>query len=114
MANTHASRATPRKRVALAGYDNLLVDIAVVLEDARRTAARAVTSVMTTTYWLVGQRIVEQEQHGASRAGYGDELIYSVKRSARPQNGRARATTWVIDSTQRSLRALPLVKFASR
>ena len=38
------------------------------------------------TYWLVGRRIVEQEQHGASRAGYGDELIerVSIDLQARP------------------------------
>lgn len=31
--------------------------------------------VMTVTYWRVGRRIVEEEQHGKVRAGYGEELV---------------------------------------
>lgn len=27
---------------------------------------------MTTTYWLVGRRIVDQEQLGSARVAYGD------------------------------------------
>lgn len=30
---------------------------------------------MTATYWEMGHRIVEHEQHGKSRAGYGEELL---------------------------------------
>jgi hypothetical protein len=33
-----------------------------VIEDARRAAARSVSAVMTATYWLIGRRIIEQEQ----------------------------------------------------
>ena len=36
-----------------------------MIEEARRVAARSVNAVMTATYWLVGRRIVEQEQQGA-------------------------------------------------
>jgi DUF1016 N-terminal domain len=52
---------------------------------ARRVAARSVNAVMTATYWLVGRRIVEQEQQGAERAGYGERLL---KRLARDLSGR--------------------------
>jgi len=31
--------------------------------------------VMTATYWELGRRIVEFEQGGERRAGYGEELI---------------------------------------
>jgi hypothetical protein len=48
----------------------LLTYVARVIDEARRAAARAVNAIMTTTYWLVGRRIVEQEQHGAARAGF--------------------------------------------
>ena len=30
---------------------------------------------MTITYWLIGRRIIEEEQQGAARAGYGEELL---------------------------------------
>lgn len=46
-----------------------------LLESARRASARAVNAVMTAAYWQVGRRIVESEQGGASRAGYGERLL---------------------------------------
>ena len=30
---------------------------------------------MVRAYWLVGREIVEEEQHGSARAGYGEELM---------------------------------------
>lgn len=56
-------------------YDGLLHDILELLSAARRTAARAVNTVMTVTYWEVGRRIVEREQGGKERAGYGEEVM---------------------------------------
>jgi predicted nuclease of restriction endonuclease-like (RecB) superfamily len=53
----------------------LVGGIAELLETARRTSARAVNALMTATYWEVGRRIVEFEQGGQRRAGYGKELI---------------------------------------
>lgn len=56
-------------------YLVLCDDIALLLETARRASARAVNSIMTATYWEVGHRIVEYEQKGNTRAGYGEELL---------------------------------------
>src|ERR1019366_3197477 len=52
-----------------------LGDIVSLLEAGRRLSARAVNAAMTAAYWGVGQRIVEQEQRGHARAGYGEELV---------------------------------------
>jgi len=57
------------------GYDAILAEVSGLLESARRASARAVNAVMTATYWLIGQRIVEHEQGGAGRAEYGAELL---------------------------------------
>jgi len=46
-----------------------------LLKTARQTAARAVNSVMTATYWEIGRRIVEFEQRGQHRAVYGEALL---------------------------------------
>jgi hypothetical protein len=86
MARLLNKQTKPLEQVALAGYDGLLTDVARVIEEAKRTAARAVNAIMTSTYWLVGRRIVEQEQHGAARAGYGQEII-----ERRPGSGVASA-----------------------
>jgi predicted nuclease of restriction endonuclease-like (RecB) superfamily len=80
--------ANPSKQLALAGYAGLLADVARVIEDARRAAVRSVNAVMTATYWLVGRRIVEQEQRGAPRAGYGEELLKRLSRDLSRRFGR--------------------------
>ena len=42
---------------------------------ARRTAPRSVNAIMTATDWEIRRRIVEYEQGGMERAGYGQKLI---------------------------------------
>jgi predicted nuclease of restriction endonuclease-like (RecB) superfamily len=59
----------------LLGYGEMLADVARLLESGRRAAARSVNAVMTATYWEIGRRIVEYEQGGKARAGYGEGLI---------------------------------------
>lgn len=56
-------------------YPGLLRGIVQDLEQAHRASARSVNTLMTTTYWLVGRRIVEFEQEGRSRAAYGASLL---------------------------------------
>ena len=46
-----------------------------MLEQARRNSARSINSIMTTTYWEIGRRIVEHEQRGQKRAQYGKALL---------------------------------------
>lgn len=71
-------RTGTAKRAAAGGYDVLLDDIARVLEVARRSVARSVNAHMTATYWLIGKRIVEQEQKGERRAEYGEQLVKTL------------------------------------
>ena len=65
----------PAKPASASNYEGLVADLSRLLEDARRVSARAVNTVMTATYWEFGRRIVEFEQGGEKRAGYGEELI---------------------------------------
>ena len=55
-------------------------EISELLQQARRTAYKAVNTIMVETYWQIGKRIVEQEQHGQNRANYGDYLITNLSR----------------------------------
>ena len=50
-------------------------DIKSILEQARRKARFAVHSAMVEAYWLIGRRIVEEEQQGQHKAQYGKRLI---------------------------------------
>jgi predicted nuclease of restriction endonuclease-like (RecB) superfamily len=49
--------------------------VAAILEEARSRVARTVNTAMVHAYWFIGREIVEVEQRGQSRAGYGDELL---------------------------------------
>ena len=57
-----------------------LVDIRDLLKAGRETAYRSVNTVMVKTYWQIGKRIVEQEQHGKARAEYGEQLVVALSR----------------------------------
>ena len=50
-------------------------DIKNILEQARHKARSAVNAAMVEAYWLIGQRIVEEEQRGQHKAQYGKRLI---------------------------------------
>lgn len=50
-------------------------DIKSILEQARGKARSAVNAAMVEAYWLIGQRIVEEEQQGQHKAQYGKRLI---------------------------------------
>ena len=55
--------------------DNLYLQIKTILEEARRSAYRAVNFTMVVAYWEVGKHIVEYEQSGAAKATYGTALL---------------------------------------
>lgn len=49
-----------------------------ILQTARFQAARSVNVEMVRAYQQIGQAIVDQEQRGQGRSGYGDQLIESL------------------------------------
>jgi hypothetical protein len=55
-------------------------EISELLKQARNTAYKTVNTIMVQTYWQIGKRIVEQEQQGKNRAGYGDYIITNLSR----------------------------------
>jgi len=69
-------------------YADVLADVAALVEEARRAAARSVNAVMTTTYWEVGRRIIEREQAGGERAGYGERLLSRLSADLTRRFGR--------------------------
>lgn len=64
-----------KKSSTPSGYNLILTDVAHLLESARRASVRTTNAIMTATYWEIGRRIVEFEQKGRKKAGYGEELI---------------------------------------
>ena len=86
------SGVVSRKKTALTriepNYDAVLADVVLLVEAARYASARAVNALLTATYWSIGRRIVEQEQQGAKRAGYGEELIVRLSGDLQARFGR--------------------------
>ena len=72
----------------IAGYDTILSEVIDLLESARHASARAVNVFMTSTYWLIGRRIIEWEQAGKERAAYGEALITRLSADLTKRFGR--------------------------
>ena len=76
------------KPVSVQGYDGLLSGMVSVIEEARRVSARSVNAIITATYWEMGRRIVENEQSGRRRAGYGEALLKKLSADLTSKFGR--------------------------
>jgi hypothetical protein len=55
---------------------------------------------MTAAYWQIGQRIVEQEQQGSTRASYGEELVAKLAKDLTARFGRGFSRTNVFQMRQ--------------
>lgn len=75
-------------KVSQGPYADLLTGVVRLIEQARLATVRSVNTVMPSTYWVVGQRIVEHEQAGVERAAYGEELIKRLARDLTTRLGR--------------------------
>lgn len=67
--------------------DKLVGDVRTLLAQARQATARAVNTAMVTTYWMIGQRIVVEEQNGADRADYGEYILKRLSKALTPEFG---------------------------
>lgn len=72
---------------------NLYNDIKQILENARHASIRAVNFSMVLAYWQIGKRIVEEEQAGAKKAGYGDNLLDELEELLTNEYGKGFSAT---------------------
>jgi predicted nuclease of restriction endonuclease-like (RecB) superfamily len=86
------TKRKPEKKMAkaedLPAYNAALGEIAGLIGQARHSAARSANALMTATYWLIGQRIVEFEQGGEVRAEYGEALLEKLSADLTERFGR--------------------------
>jgi predicted nuclease of restriction endonuclease-like (RecB) superfamily len=59
---------------------NYIVEIKQILENAKQNAYTTVNSIMVRAYWLVGRRIIVEEQNGKKRAEYGKQIIKTLSK----------------------------------
>jgi hypothetical protein len=66
----------------------LLDDIRQIVTASRLTVSQTVNSAMVLTYWQVGRLIVEYEQQGQVRAGYGKKLLEQLSQVLQAEFGK--------------------------
>jgi len=59
---------------------NFYSDIREILAQARSKAYSVINTAMVEAYWLIGKRIVEEEQKGETRAAYGEGIIKELSK----------------------------------
>ena len=68
--------------------NTLYGEIRAVLEKARSSAYRAVNLAMVQAYWQIGYLIVEHEQKGKERAGYGKAILKELSKRLSSKFGK--------------------------
>ena len=59
---------------------DFFAEVRAILAQARHKAYGTVNAAMVEAYWHIGRHIVEQEQRGKQRAGYGKSLIKELSK----------------------------------
>ena len=63
-------------------------DLKAIVDSAREYCYRAANTMQIVSNWLIGWRIVEQEQHGRQRADYGKQILKQASEARTAQFGR--------------------------
>lgn len=69
-------------------YQSVFGNVSEIINVAKVSAARSVNAAMTAAYWLIGKQIVEFEQEGKKRAGYGEEIVKRLAADLSARYGR--------------------------
>ena len=68
-------------------------EISNLLKEARKSIVSNINTTMTKTYFLIGKRIVEEEQNGNERAVYGENLIKTLSKGLTEEFGKGFSKT---------------------
>lgn len=71
-----------------AGSDNYIADLRSIVSTARKMSFRAANLMQVACNWLLGWRIVEQEQQGKARADYGKHIIQQASDALTAEFGK--------------------------
>ena len=77
------------KQLQIHNSSDIIADIKQIIEQARKQAYASINTLMIQSNWLVGRRIVEEEQGGASRAEYGKALLKNLSNELMPIYGNS-------------------------
>ena len=71
----------------------LFIDLQNIISEARTGAVRSINSWQVAANYLIGQRLVENEQEGQQRAKYGQETLVSLSAQLTNEFGRGFSAT---------------------
>lgn len=74
---------------------NFISDLRTIVSAARDTSYRMANIMQVLQNWLIGRRIVEEEQQGKARADYGKHIIELASKSLTEEFGRGFSETQV-------------------
>ena len=77
------------KQIQIHNSTDIIADIKQIIEQARKQAYTSINTLMIQSNWLVGRRIVEEEQGGATRAEYGKALLKNLATELMPIYGNS-------------------------
>lgn len=85
----------PKRNLALKKSDDKMFvrDLGTIVSSARDMSFRAANLMQVACNWLIGWRIVEQEQQGKARAGYGKHVIQLASESLTEKFGKGYSET---------------------
>ena len=81
------------KKLVVSDYSSILKDIKAIIAKARYAAFTAINSEMLKAYFEIGRKIVEEEQKGKKRAGYGEKLLEVLSKGLIKEFGRGFSVT---------------------
>ena len=67
---------------------DIFIDIKNIIEVSKKKIVSSINATITTTYFLIGKRIVEEEQGGVERAEYGKNLIKNLSKKLTENYGK--------------------------
>ncbi|WGE89024.1 PDDEXK nuclease domain-containing protein [Actinobacillus arthritidis] len=68
--------------------DNLIQNIAQIIEQAKSQVRQTVNTAMVQSYWEIGRLLVEDEQQGEERAKYGKAVLQNVSERLTAMHGK--------------------------
>ena len=71
-----------------ANDEQFISDIKAIVYTAKQKAYQAADLYQVASSWLIGRRIVEQEQHGTARAAYGKRIIALASKALTAEFGK--------------------------
>ena len=72
-----------------------IFEIKTILHQARQKAYATIHSEMVWAYWQIGKRIVDEEQQGAERAQYGQQIIQTLSDELTREFGRGKFVSFI-------------------